>query len=389
MNLLKFLIVFCFIFSTAGYAAGNIDQSLIKTTVDETIEPLLINHNIPGVAVAVTINGKSYFYNYGVNSREIRQPITDKTIFEIGSISKTFTATLASYAQVKGKLLLSDNAATYLPQLRGSSFDNISLLNLATHTSGGLPLQVPETIKNNDQLMDYFKNWEPEFAPGTYRTYSNPSIGLLSIITAKSFDKTFEDLIENTLFLKLGMTGSYINVPPDRMKNYAQGYTKKDEPVRVSPGVLDSEAYGVKSSSADMIRFLEANMNLVKLDGKLKRAIAATHVGYFKLGEMTQNLIWEQYPYPGELKTVLAGNSNKISFEANPVIKLSSPLQPQENVLINKTGSTNGFGSYVAFIPAKKMGIVILANKNYSIESRVSAAYQILTKLDSQTALKN
>ncbi len=43
MNLLRFLIVFCFIFPTAGYAAGNIDQSLIKTTVDETIEPLLKN----------------------------------------------------------------------------------------------------------------------------------------------------------------------------------------------------------------------------------------------------------------------------------------------------------------------------------------------------------
>lgn len=138
-----------------------------------------------------------------------------------------------------------------------------------------------------------------------------------------------------------------------------------------------------------MIRFVEANMNLIKLDGKLKRAIANTHIGYFKLAEMTQDLIWEQYPYPGELKMVLAGNSNKISFEANPVIKLSSPLQPQENVLINKTGSTNSFGSYVAFIPAKKMGIVILANKNYPFESRVTAAYQILTKLDSQTASKN
>jgi beta-lactamase class C len=50
-------------------------------------------------------------------------------------------------------------------------------------------------------------------------------------------------------------------------------------------------------------------------------------------------------------------------------------------VLINKTGSTNGFASYVAFVPAQKLGIVMLANKNYPIAQRVTAAYQILTKL--------
>ena len=389
MNLIKLLFVFTFFFTTAGYAAGNFDQLKIKTTVDETIEPLLQKYGIPGMAVAVTINGKSYFYSYGVNSKEIRQPITNKTIFEIGSISKTFTATLATYAQVQNKLSFSGGASKYLPQLRGSRFDNISLLNLATHTSGGLPLQVPENIENSDQLIDYFKNWQPDFAPGTYRTYSNPGIGLLGIITAKSFDKSFEDLIEKTLFPKLGMTDSYINVPKEKMKNYAQGYTKTDEPIRVRPGVVDAEAYGVKSSSADMIRFIEANMNLIKLDGNLKRAIADTHVGYFRAGEMTQDLVWEQYQYPGELKTILAGNSNKIIFEANSVVKLSPPLPPQENVLINKTGSTNGFGCYVAFIPAKKIGIVMLANKNYPIESRVTAAYQILIRLESRKDYKN
>ena len=389
-SLIKLLFVFIFFGVTNGSAAANeIDQAKIKATVDESIEPLLQKYNIPGLAVAVTINGKSYFYNYGVNSKEMRQPITNKTIFEIGSISKTFTATLAAYAQVEGKLSLSDSVGTHLAQLRGSRFDNISLLNLATHTSGGLPLQVPENIKNNEQLMDYFKSWQPDFAPGTYRTYSNPSIGLLGVITAKSFGKSFEDLIENTLFPKLGMKDSYINVPTDKMKNYAQGYTKTDEPIRVSPGILDAEAYGVKSSSADMIRFIEANMDLINLDEKLKRAITDTHVGYFKTGEMTQDLIWEQYPYPGDLKTILTGNSTKIIFEANPVIKINPPLPPQENVFINKTGSTNGFGCYVAFVPAKKMGIVLLANKNYPIESRVTAAYQILTKLDNQTASKN
>lgn len=129
-------------------------------------------------------------------------------------------------------------------------------------------------------------------------------------------------------------------------------------------------------------------MTAIKLDGKLQRAIVDTHTGYFASGELTQDLIWEQYPYPVELKQLLAGNSYTMINQANVATKLSEPLQPQANVLIDKTGSTNGFGSYVAFIPAEKIGIVILANKNYPIDARVTAAFEILTQLDGRTASK-
>ena len=71
---------------------------------------------------------------------------------------------------------------------------------------------------------------------------------------------------------------------------------------------------------------------------------------------MTQDLIWEQYQYPAALPDLLEGNSDKVSLEANPVVKLDPPLPPGENVLINKTGSTNGFAAYAAFVPGKKVG---------------------------------
>ncbi len=364
--------------------AGDDVESGVRAVVDAAIRPVMQEHAIPGMAVSVTLNGEQYYFNYGVASKESGQRVTEDTIFEIGSVSKTFTATLASYAQESGTLSLSDHASQYLPSLRGSSFDSISLLDLGTYTPGGLPLQFPDDVDSHEKMIGYYYNWKPTYAAGTHRRYSNPSIGLLGFLTAESMGEPFEDLLEKKLFPKLGLRQSYIRVPQEQMRHYAYGYSKEGKPTRVGPGVLDAEAYGVKSSSADMIHFVEANMQAADLDEPLQRAITATHRGYYKVGDMTQGLGWELYPYPIELDRLLVGNSYKMVFEANEITRLNPPLPPQNNVLINKTGSTGGFGAYVAFVPAKGIGIVMLANKNYPIPARVKAAYEVLTALDAR-----
>src|SRR5262249_30344181 len=155
------------------------------------------------------------------------------------------------------------------------------------------------------------------------------------------------------------------------------------KPIRLTGGVLGSEAYGVKSTAADMLRFIEANMKMITLaDAQLQRAITDTHTGYFSAGPMTQDLIWEQDPYTVAMKALLEGNSPAMALDPTPVTAIEPPLPPTDNVWINKTGSTNGFGAYVAFVPAKRIGIVILGNRNFPIEDRVVAAYSILSSLD-------
>lgn len=389
-NLLGTAIVMLCIFTLLPTNSRAVDeeQGKIEKMVARVIRPAMERYGVPGMAVGIVMKGQGYLYCYGVASKTTGRPVTSDTLFEIGSESKTFTATLAAYAQVSGKLSLSDMVSKYIPILRGSSFDRVSLRNLGTHTAGGLPLQVPNTTTNNAQLMAYFQRWKPTYAPGTHRTYTNLSIGMLGMITAKSMNEDFAALMEEKLFPGLGMKHTYLDVPKAQMENYAQGYTTKDTPVRMAPGILASETYGIRTTAGDMLRFVEANMGMLNLDEKLQRAVSDTHTGYYRIGAMTQDLVWEQYNYPVGLAELLAGNSAKIMLEPNPATELDPPLQPQDGVLINKTGSTNGFAAYVAFVPEKKIGIVLLANKSYPIDARVTAAHEILAQLN-DNALKN
>lgn len=365
-----------------GWAAD--DAATIRAIVDTAIRPLMAEHDVPGMAVAVTVDGQTTFLNYGLASRENNTPVGEATLFELGSISKTFTGALAGYAQALGKLSLEDRPGKYMPQLVGSAIDKASLLNLGTYTAGGLPLQFPDEIADNDQMISgYFQQWKADAVPGAQRRYSNPSIGLLGQIAALSLKSDFGDALETRLFPQLGLNGSYIRVPESAMVHYAWGYNKANKPVRVNPGPFAAETYGVKSTAADMIRFVQANIEPSRLDGPMRRAVEGTHVGYFEVGHMVQGLGWEQYSYPATLERLLAGNSTTMLMESNAAKQLAAPQAPSGPTLYNKTGSTNGFGNYIAFVPAKKIGIVMLANRNYPNPARIKAGHAILEQLAS------
>jgi CubicO group peptidase (beta-lactamase class C family) len=150
-------ILFAGWFTTAAYATDQ-QQDQIKKLVDSAVHPVLAKYDIPGMAVGVTVHGTHYLYDYGLASKRPQKPVTDDTLFELGSITKTFTATLAAYAQVNGYLSLSDETGKYLPSLQDTKFGEVSLVNLGTHTAGGFPLQLPENIRNNVELMQYLTN---------------------------------------------------------------------------------------------------------------------------------------------------------------------------------------------------------------------------------------
>ena len=367
--------------SLLPFVAHAADADFVRASVDRAIQPLMAQHDVPGIAVAVTIDGHAYFFNYGVASKLGHVPVTANTLFELGSVSKTLTATLGCYAQGVGKLSFDEHPGKYMPQLKGSAIDRATVLELGTYTAGGLPLQFPDDVESDAQTVDYFRGWRPDAAPGTQRRYSNPSIGLFGHVTALALGAGFADVAEGRLFPALGLKHSHIRVPAAAMGDYAWGYDKANQPVRVSPGPFDAEAYGVKSSAADMIRFVQANIDPGGLAEPMRGAVDCTHMGRFRIGDTVQGLGWEQYRAPVSLPVLLAGNSTKMSGEPNPAMRLEPPQAPPRGTVFNKTGATRGFGSYVLFAPDDRVGIVMLANKNYPIAARVQAAYKILKQL--------
>ncbi|WP_447956903.1 class C beta-lactamase [Vreelandella sp. EE7] len=359
------------------FAVQANERARLEALVDDTVAPLMAEHHVPGMAVALSVGGERYLFTYGMADLEAGRAVGDDTLFELGSLSKLYTATLAAYADTTSALTLTEPASRYLSELEGSAFDAISLLELATYTAGGLPLQFPDVV-DDAAMLDYFREWRPAYAPGTRRLYSNPSIGLLGYITAHRLGQPFEKAMAEHVFSPLNLAHSFYDVPAEEQINYAYGYSADNAPIRVNPGVLDAQAYGLKATAADVLTFIEAHLESTALTPALQEALRTTRTGYFTLNDLTQGLGWERYATPATLAQLETGNSMAVVLEANAVELATPALSPESPAWFNKTGATNGFGNYVAFVPEKQIGIVLLANRNYPNQARIEAAYRLI-----------
>ncbi|MEJ6006112.1 class C beta-lactamase [Paucibacter sp. AS339] len=355
------------------------DAARVRLALEPVIAPLMSQYAVPGMAVAVSWHGRAHVFNFGVASKASGQAVSDATIFEIGSISKTLTATLGAYAEASGKLSLADHPGKYILELRGKAIDRATLLHFGTYTAGGLPLQFPETVHGHKAMFSYYAGWKPAALPGSIREYSNPSLGLFGLAASNALGTSFSRAMETIVFPAFGMTSTFIQVPERAAGNYAWGH-RDEQAVRVNPGPMEEQTYGVKTTASDLLRFVQANLDPSTLSGPMKRAVLSTQIGRFRAGPMVQGLGWEQYGYPISREWLLGGNAEEIIFDPQPAQQVLAGQDPGPR-LFNKTGSTGGFGAYALFVPKEQFGLVLLANKNYPVPARIEAAYAILTAL--------
>jgi beta-lactamase class C len=245
-----------------------------------------------------------------------------------------------------------------------------------------MPLQLPDDVRTDADLVAYFREWTPPSTPGRVRSYANPSIGLLGVATARGMRGGFGALIQEHVTGPLGLQHTFHEVPRAEQAHYAQGYTREGKPVRVSMAPLAAEAYGIRTTAHDLLRFLEAQLGLIDTSPTLQRALAATQIGRFQAGPMTQALIWEWYPLPVSDHDLAVGNGDAMVLKPLPVSRLDPPRAPPADSLVTKTGATNGFGAYAAFIPGRKIGLVLMANRNHPVAARLRLAERIFSALN-------
>lgn len=378
----RYLMFFSLLFvGGCGNAANPQKQQTIPVIVEQLIPELMKKNDIPGMAVAVSYNDKDYFFEFGVQDKQSGAPVTQSTLFEVGSISKLFTATLASKSQLQGKLSFERPIEHYMSNLEGTSLGKVPVLHLATHTAGGFPLQLPNNVNTTNELENYYQTWQPKDAIGTQRAYANPSIGLLGMLTAKVNNTDFSTLLTNELLAPVGLTNTYLEVPPEALANYAWGNNKNGQRVRLNSSLLADEAYGIKTSNKDLLQFLKANFADSNSTALIDKAMLDTHASLFDTGMFHQALIWDKFQYPINPCTLKQGNSLEVIFNNVPVKQLNPATQGFKHYALSKTGSTNGFGAYVIVIPHKKLAIAMLANKYYPIGERVKAAYKMVNQV--------
>lgn len=214
----------------------------------------------------------------------------EKVIFEIGSITKVFTALLLAQAVTEGKVtldttikdLMGDKAAIADPQLAATT-----LKQLATHTSG-LPTQPdnlivlvqgkmdedPYSNYDRDKLLAYLKTARLSGKPPFKESYSNLGVGLLGYLLAQLYDKPWEDLIRDKITGPLGMKDTSVLLTAEQQKRFAQGFRVGGDPAshwNSRPAALVG-CGGLRSTASDMMRFGAALLEPEKTP--LKEAIA-------------------------------------------------------------------------------------------------------------------
>ena len=335
------------------------------------IQKFIRVNSVPGVAIYIYKDGKEQEYLYGYSDIKNKIPVTAKTLFELGSITKTFTGLVLAKLVATNQLSLNDQIIIK----NNPNLKNITLLQLATYTSGlpfnlaNLPYNCPNTTKYQSILTNFLQNGHTVFKPQSSYLYSNIGFSLLGKDLTSREHQTFEQLVQNNILSQLNMKETVLTVDGSQYKSYACGYTITNKPARTAKEGLLGASWAIKSTMSDMKLYLKAMLKLESTPASLLPAIKIAQTGYIQLNMVSNyphqiGLGWSIAPLNGiNEKELLAQPKNKnTGHTPRTVTTIANPTYI-ENALIEKTVSTDGFRAYIGMIPSKKIGVVVLINK--------------------------
>lgn len=311
----------------------------LESKIDSLIHTEFINSNEPGGAFLISRNGKPIYKKaFGLANLELDVKMTPDNVFQIGSMTKQFTAVAILMLEEQGKLSLNDPISKFIPDYPNGN--NITVSHLLTHTSGVKNFTKMKTISEIAQkemtpkaMVDFFKDEPVDFTPGEKFEYNNSGYIVLGYLIELTSGKTYEEFIQENVFDKVGMENSFDASDRKVIKNRAYGYHKK------SYGFVNKTviSYSVPFSSGSLMS---------TLDDMLKWQNA-----------LNQNVLLRQENLAKAFTRQSLNNGEKIEYGYGWHIKNSESTPTREH-----GGSIFGFKSMGVYLPNKDIYVLGFSN---------------------------
>jgi len=341
-----------------AWSANAAGQEVFRAA-DARFQQLVREGGYPSLAVGV-IHGDKVVYEkvFGVADRSTGRPVTMDTIYRTGSVGKLFTATLLMMLRDDGKLRLDDPVEQYLPpgvrlQTDPRGAPVITFRHLVTHTSG-LP-EWPEkdpTLydeKPPDEVIERYRGFTADALEqpiGARFRYSGLGYSLLGHALERIGGDSYEALLQKMLFTPLGMKDTVINLTPEQRKRMPNHYSSDDKVVERDPADPGARWAWPTSSHVttvdDMLRFL-----------RLQRRAGMTDAAPVRGSTLA------------EMHT-----PQRLQNNWNDAIGIGWWIEPNAEVgdIIWHKGASRGFSSYLAYSKRYDLGVVLLTNRNRTVE---------------------
>jgi D-alanyl-D-alanine-carboxypeptidase/D-alanyl-D-alanine-endopeptidase len=336
----------------AALATIPMPQLRAQVTVpsDSVIRAILQNRidtkRAVGIVAATLDHGRPRIYTAG-SSGAPGVPLDGNTVFEIGSITKVFTASLLADMVARGEVKLDDPVAKYLPKsvrIPSRNGKQITLLDLSTQSSGlpRMPTNFTPADNNNPyadytvaQMYAFLSSYELTRDIGAQYEYSNLGVGLLGHALALRGGKSYENLVTDRILRPLGMNDTRITLTPAMKSRLAPGHSEGGEVVANWDLPTLAGAGALRSTVNDMLKFLAANLD--STSAPLGRVLATTHFA----------------------RRDVNGAQMRIGLNWHILTAFGLPV-------VWHNGGTGGYRTFIGFDQANNRGAIVLSNQSVS-----------------------
>ncbi len=360
MRSFSFPAIIFLLFASTAMAQKNKAEDKRLAGIDTAISRILKEWKVAGASVAVVEKNKLLFVKgYGFKDFEKKVPVTENTLFAIGSCTKAFTSSLMGMLEKEGKLDIDKPVHNYLPELEFYNewlTNHITTRDMMTHRTG-LPRHDYSwygSSASRDSLLHRIRYLEPSAQLRERWQYNNFMFLAQGVLAEKLYGKKWEDIVREKIFQPLEMTRSNFSVADlQKAPDFTFGYKEsKDSVIRMDYMNIDpiGPAGSINSSAAEMGNWLITWINGGKY--KDKQVIPASYVSQAITGQMTTG-----GGLPSKESPDIHGGSYGFAWMT---------YSYRGHYLVEHGGNIDGFSASTAFYPSDSIGIVVLVNQNAS-----------------------